>query len=61
MWPNFLPNTSSPYHVLSIVIMVNEKFRERVAPWQVWQFLLKNWAYKIILTFFIADLSETTR
>ena len=35
LWPNYDPTTSTPYHILSIVIMVNEKFRERVSPWQV--------------------------
>ena len=35
LWPNYDPKTSSPYHVLSMIIMVNEKFRERVAAWQV--------------------------
>lgn len=35
LWPNYKPGSSSSYHVLSIVIMVNEKFRERVSAWQV--------------------------
>eukprot|EP00096_Caligus_rogercresseyi_P010804 TRINITY_DN4040_c0_g1_i1.p1 TRINITY_DN4040_c0_g1~~TRINITY_DN4040_c0_g1_i1.p1 ORF type:complete len:1444 (-),score=412.87 TRINITY_DN4040_c0_g1_i1:63-4394(-) len=33
LWPNFDPLKSSKTHVLSILIMVNEKFRERVPPW----------------------------
>jgi intron-binding protein aquarius len=35
LWPNYKPDNSSVPHVLSIVIMVNEKFRERVSAWQV--------------------------
>lgn len=34
LWPNYKPN-SSIAHIMSIVIMLNEKFRERVQVWQV--------------------------
>lgn len=34
LWPNYNPQASYA-HMLSIVIMVNEKFRERVQVWQV--------------------------
>lgn len=34
LWPNY-NETVSYAHMLSIVIMVNEKFRERVQVWQV--------------------------
>lgn len=34
LWPNYKPD-SSIAHIMSIVIMVNEKFRERVQVWQV--------------------------
>ncbi|CAB4490265.1 intron-binding protein aquarius [Rhizophagus irregularis] len=33
LWPNFEHTEASLAHVLSIVLMVNEKFRERVAAW----------------------------
>eukprot|EP00878_Enallax_costatus_P017916 GHUV01018838.1.p1 GENE.GHUV01018838.1~~GHUV01018838.1.p1 ORF type:complete len:1128 (+),score=501.36 GHUV01018838.1:269-3652(+) len=33
LWPNFDPVTSSDGHVMSMLIMVNEKFRETVPPW----------------------------
>ncbi|KAG9303733.1 hypothetical protein G9A89_018630 [Geosiphon pyriformis] len=33
IWPNFDANSASLAHVLSIVLMVNEKFRERVSTW----------------------------
>lgn len=33
LWPNFDAAASSDAHVLSIIIMVNDKFREGVAPW----------------------------
>ncbi|KAJ3647430.1 hypothetical protein Zmor_019309 [Zophobas morio] len=41
LWPNYKPGASYA-HMLSIVNMVNEKFRERV---QVWQAFRKNPAY----------------
>ncbi|XP_072391042.1 RNA helicase aquarius isoform X1 [Diabrotica undecimpunctata] len=41
LWPNYSP-TASYSHMLSIIIMVNEKFRERV---QVWQAFSKNSEY----------------
>jgi len=33
LWKNYNPQQASLYHVLSIVIMINEKFRERVPVW----------------------------
>jgi intron-binding protein aquarius len=33
LWPHFDEGTSSATHVLSIMMMVNEKFRESVAAW----------------------------
>uniref|UniRef100_A0AC35GU44 Intron-binding protein aquarius n=1 Tax=Panagrolaimus sp. PS1159 TaxID=55785 RepID=A0AC35GU44_9BILA len=33
LWPNFDPSTSNNAHILSIIVMVNEKFRERVPAW----------------------------
>lgn len=33
LWPNFNPKSCSKAHVMSIVMMVNEKFRERVPAW----------------------------
>ncbi|XP_057663610.1 RNA helicase aquarius [Diorhabda carinulata] len=41
LWPNYSPKASYS-HMLSIVIMVNEKFRERV---QVWQAFRKHSQY----------------
>ncbi len=36
LWPNYNPaNSPSHEHVMSIVVMINEKFRERVAAWAV--------------------------
>ncbi|KAK2717182.1 hypothetical protein QYM36_007331, partial [Artemia franciscana] len=37
LWPNFDPATASQAHVMSIIIMVNEKFRERVPAWTIFQ------------------------
>ncbi|XP_059651946.1 uncharacterized protein LOC132299398 [Cornus florida] len=33
LWPNFDPETATFEHVMSMVLMVNEKFRENVAAW----------------------------
>ena len=37
LWPNFSPVSSSKAHILSIVMMINEKFRERVPAWAPFQ------------------------
>lgn len=37
LWPNYSPETSCLEYVLSIVTMVNQKFRERVAAWQAFK------------------------
>ncbi|OQR72475.1 intron-binding protein aquarius-like [Tropilaelaps mercedesae] len=34
LWPNFDANTSTKGHLISIVVMVNEKFRERIPAWR---------------------------
>lgn len=33
LWPHFDAATASPEHVMSIIMMVNEKFREGVPAW----------------------------
>ncbi|RUP52309.1 hypothetical protein BC936DRAFT_148196 [Jimgerdemannia flammicorona] len=33
LWPNFNETDASSVYVLSIVLMINEKFRQRVSPW----------------------------
>ncbi|KAE9595341.1 putative intron-binding protein aquarius [Lupinus albus] len=33
LWPNFDPESATFEHVMSIILMVNEKFRENVAAW----------------------------
>jgi len=35
LWPNYNAEKVSVHHVLSICLLVNEKFRERVPPWEV--------------------------
>ncbi|KAF9919175.1 hypothetical protein FBU30_011136 [Linnemannia zychae] len=37
LWPHYDPSQSSITHVLSIVLMVNEKFRSRVGAWSVFE------------------------
>lgn len=39
LWPNYNHETATRAHTMSIVVMVNEKFRERV---QVWEAFEKN-------------------
>lgn len=35
LWKHYEPSKSSRSHIMSIMVMVNEKFRERVPPWEV--------------------------
>lgn len=37
LWPNFKSDNTSVPHIMSIVLMVNEKFRERVPAWSPFQ------------------------
>jgi intron-binding protein aquarius len=38
LWPNFRPDLSDNFeHLMSIVVMINEKYRERVNVWQTFQ------------------------
>lgn len=37
LWPNYNPRISSHAHVMSIAIMVNEKFRERIPAWEAFK------------------------
>ena len=37
LWPNFNAKNCSKAHVMSIIMMVNEKFRERVPAWSCFQ------------------------
>lgn len=37
LWPNYEAATASRPHTLSIVVMVNEKFRERVQVWEAFE------------------------
>lgn len=42
LWPNYHPEKSTKSHLMSIVIMVNEKFRERVPAWEAFQSKSEN-------------------
>lgn len=37
LWPNYKEGAASHAHMMSIVVMLNEKFRERVEVWQVFE------------------------
>ena len=38
LWPNFKAETSTLAHIMSIIVIVNEKFRERVPAWTAFQY-----------------------
>lgn len=44
LWPNFDPEQSTREHVMSIVAMSNEKFRERVDAWSIYKKNSKHFA-----------------
>ncbi|KAL5015941.1 hypothetical protein ScPMuIL_005530 [Solemya velum] len=44
LWPNFSPEKSTHAHLMSVVLMVNEKFRERVPPWECFRKKSENFA-----------------
>uniref|UniRef100_A0A7E4VRV5 Intron-binding protein aquarius n=1 Tax=Panagrellus redivivus TaxID=6233 RepID=A0A7E4VRV5_PANRE len=44
LWPNFSPTSSSDTHVVSIVLMVNEKFRERIPAWDTFTTASKHFS-----------------
>lgn len=35
LWKYYKPGTSSLSHTMSVMVMINEKFRERVPAWEV--------------------------
>jgi intron-binding protein aquarius len=37
LWPNYKAETASRAHMMSIVVMLNEKFREKVEVWKVFE------------------------
>lgn len=37
LWPSYVAEKASRAHTLSIVVMINEKFRERVLVWEAFQ------------------------
>lgn len=56
LWPNFCEDNATKEYVMSIIIMLNEKFRERISVWKVymtvsqlchlvWQFYLVVWSF----------------
>lgn len=64
LWPNYMSTKATFAHMMSIVIMLNEKFRERVAPWQVFNFILNLYSYQNYNCFylfnFILGFEKTT-
>lgn len=52
LWPNYLSTNATFAHMMSIVIMLNEKFRERVAPWQVSLFICLFSSLHVIIFYF---------
>lgn len=37
LWPNYVAGQSSRAHALSIVVMMNEKYRERISGWHIFE------------------------
>ena len=37
LWQHFTPERASPAYLVAIVLMVNEKWRQGVPPWQVFE------------------------
>ena len=37
LWPNYKADQATPAHMMSIVVMLNEKFREKVEVWKVFE------------------------
>ncbi|CAI5452967.1 unnamed protein product [Caenorhabditis angaria] len=56
LWPNYQPSSSKAYH-LSIVVMINEKYRERTDAWQKILETPENFPhfFQNIMNFAIAD------
>ena len=42
LWPNYHPRLATHAHLMSIVVTVNEKVRERVPAWHVSRVLLRK-------------------
>lgn len=45
LWPHYEAGQASHSHMMSIIVMINEKFRERVPAWQVCQLKCYNNVY----------------
>lgn len=61
LWPNFDASSSSYEHVMSIVFMCNEKFRERVDTWATFQKQPAHFSgfFQKILEFSLTDVEFT--
>lgn len=59
LWPNYTTDKSSYAHMMSIVVMLNEKFRERVPLWQVILFFSIYFHYIIFPFMFEGVVGET--
>ncbi|KAK2168383.1 hypothetical protein LSH36_17g07036 [Paralvinella palmiformis] len=44
LWPNYSPDKATKAHIISIIAMVNEKFRERVPAWESFKSKPDNFA-----------------
>ena len=60
LWPNYSPNTASLSHLMSIVVIVNEKFRERVPAWTAFQLKPEEFSgfFHTVLSWAVADPGE---
>lgn len=60
LWPNFDENSATHYHYMSIVFMANEKLRERVQLWPIFNENPENFAilFRKILQMCLLDDSK---
>ena len=45
LWPNFEPENANKSYLMSIAVMINEKFKEHVPPWKVSYMLCVNYVH----------------
>ncbi|XP_065882435.1 RNA helicase aquarius-like [Dysidea avara] len=60
LWPHFTPDQTSVAYIMSIAIMVNEKFRERIPAWQVFKTRPDHFAayFNLVMDAMISDEAQ---
>lgn len=62
LWPNYKSSEATHAHLMSIIYMVNEKFRERVEVWPAFEQLPDEFPsyFRHVLRLCLSDNNETT-